>query len=135
MNAATRQPQDLIEDFRVNWERVCASPAEVDRLAPFYFIPCTIVAADGTVSHLSDQRDVVTFLQDRLESFLRGGVVSARVWGVEVLALAEYAALVTVNWELRRNDNSVERAYRICYNLVRVADDWKILLSTYQDGS
>ena len=130
-----RQPQDLIEDFRVSWEHVYASRGEVDRLVPFFLIPCTIVSADGTVSHLCDIREVQSFLQERLESFLQGGVVSARVWGVEELALAENAALVMVNWELRRNDHSIERAYRICYNLVRVANDWKILLSTYQGGS
>ena len=58
-----------------------------------------------------------------------------KVWGVEARTLTDYSALLMVNWELRRVDESIERVYRICYNMVRSSDVWKILLSTYQDGA
>jgi hypothetical protein len=130
-----KEPEDFIEAYRATWERVLAAPEEVNLLTPFFRLPCSSVGADGTVSCFSDAAEIQAFLQSRLDSFLKGGAVSVHVWGVESLTLASNSVLIMVNWELRRADQSVERAYRICYNVVEVSGDWKILVLTYQGGS
>ena len=129
------RPQEFIEDFRALWERAYESPEQASLLVPFFHVPCTIVGGDGSISYLEDSEGVLRFLQERLDAFLEGGVVHAKVWGVDVHTLADYSCLLMLNWELRRADQSIERSYRICYNLILVSDEWKILLSTYQSGS
>ena len=51
----------------------------------------------------------------------------------EVRAVLEMRerALVTVDWELLRGDESVIREWRQSYNLARARRGWQILVSTF----
>jgi hypothetical protein len=125
---------EFLERYRATWEDVLAGAEDISDLASFFHVPCMTVDPNGAVSWIADAASIDTFLQSRHDAFRAGGVVRPLSWGIEAHTLGPRAAVASLNWELHRGDGSVERTYRICYGVVRVADDWKFLLLTYQSG-
>jgi hypothetical protein len=50
---------------------------------------------------------------------------------LEVVAIGARSALASLEWEMLRGDGTVLRRWNQSYNLVRVGDGWKILVSTF----
>jgi hypothetical protein len=128
-------PRDFVEKYRSAWEQVMNRRSGIATMTPFFNIPCLMVGAEGAVTQYTTPQQVQSFNQSRLEAFNAGGATRARVLGCDAMTLGNHAALAVVNWELSRNDGSIERAWRHYYNLVQTADGWRILLSAFHAGS
>lgn len=125
----------LIEDYRATWEKVMNSKEDVASLNRFFHVPCTMVGADGAVSTFRGPDEIQAFNKSRLDLFKKGGAVKAKLRGSDVVTLGTQCALLSANWELCRADDSVERAWRHYYNMVRTSSGWRVLLSTFAVGS
>ena len=127
--------RDFVEAYRRTWEDVMNGTDRVESLTPFFNIPCIMLDAEGTISTYREAEQVREFNDSRRIAFERGGAVKANLRGVDVSTLGPFAAQITVNWELCRSDNSIERAWRHYYSVAQSEGAWKILLSTFQTGS
>jgi hypothetical protein len=126
---------DLIEGYRARWQTVLRETRNVDSVNEFFHLPCFFIGGDGSVSCFPTADDISAFHRPRLEQFLKGGVATNVVRGCDVLSLGARSALAIVNWEFRRADDSIERAWRHSYNVVKTDAGWKIVVSTFQAGS
>jgi len=126
---------DLIERYRACWVTVMRETHDVGSLNGFFHLPCFFIGGDGSVSCFRTADDISAFHGPRLDQFLKGGVTNNRVRSCDVLSLGTRSALALVNWELVRADDSVERAWRHSYNVVKTDHGWKIVVSTFQGGS
>jgi len=127
--------RELIQDYRATWEKVMNDKEDVASLNRFFHVPCTMVGADGAVSTFRAPTELQAFNTSRRDLFKKGGAVKPKLRGCDIVTLGTRCALVSANWELCRADDSVERAWRHYYNLVRTSDGWKVLLSTFAVGS
>lgn len=125
----------LIERYRAAWEQIIRETGNVDEVNQFFHLPCIFVGADGSASLFRAAEDISAFHRPRLELFRKGGVRRPMTKDFDALPLGTRSALVSVSWELRREDGSVERAWRHSYNVVQTDADWKILVSTFQAGA
>lgn len=125
----------LIERYRAAWERIICETGDVDDVNQFFHLPCFFVGADGSASLFRAAADISAFHRPRLELFRKGGVKKPKTRDFEVLSLGTRSALVSVSWELCRDDDSLERAWRHSYNVLRTDAGWKILVSTFQAGA
>jgi hypothetical protein len=128
-------PQEFVERYRRSWEQVMRGSSDIAAMTAFFNVPCLTMSAEGTISQYSTSESIHSFNQSRLDAFQAGGATTARLRGCDVATLGNHGALALVNWELCRADGSVERAWRLYYNLVRKPDGWRIVLSAFQVGS
>ena len=125
----------LVEQYRAAWEHIIRETGNVDEVNQFFHLPCIFVNADGSTSLFRAAEDISAFHRPRLELFRKGGVARPMTKDFDALPLGTRSALVSVSWELCRNDGSVERAWRHSYNALRTDTGWKILVSTFQAGA
>jgi hypothetical protein len=125
----------LIEAYRATWEQIIRETGNVDDVNQFFHLPCIFVGADGSASLFREAKDISAFHRPRLELFRKGGVRRPMTKDFEVVPLGTRSALASVSWELRREDGSIERAWRHSYNLVDTNAGWRILVSTFQAGA
>lgn len=127
--------QALVERYRAAWEGVICEAGNVDDVNPFFHLPCIFVGADGSALLFRVAADISAYHRPRLEQFRKGGVRKPKTRDFEARSLGARSALVSVSWELCREDDSIERAWRHSYNLLRTDAGWKILVSTFQAGA
>jgi hypothetical protein len=102
------------------------------RIASLYHAPCLTVRGDGTVHSLQAPQDVERFFEGVAAVYAREGAHGeGRYKNLEVHPIGGRSVLVTVDWELRREDGSVIREWRQSYNLLRGEAGWQVLLSTF----
>jgi len=126
--------RSFIEDYRATWQRAIAAQ-DVRALTRFFHVPYFAVGGDGGVTALMSEADIEAFNRDRLKLFLQDNAARWALRGCDPMALGTQGAFVTVNWEGRRADGSIARAWRHYYNLVRTPAGLKILVSTFSAGS
>jgi hypothetical protein len=100
------------------------------RIAAFFHSPCVTLRGDGSI-HCLTSDDAGPFFQGVAQTYFREGYRDARFKVLQVVPIGGRSALVTVDWELLRDDGSVIRGWRQSYNLVRTKDAWRILVSTF----
>ena len=125
----------LIERYRAAWQRVILETGNVDEVNQFFHLPCIFVGTDGSASLFRVGEDISAFHRPRLELFRKGGVRKPKTRDFESFPLGARSALVSVSWELCREDDSIERAWRHSYNVLRTDAGWRILVSTFQAGA
>lgn len=125
-------PQQLEDEVRSFLESYNKAFRSIDgaRIAPLYHSPCVTLRGDGSI-HCLTSADVGPFLQGVADTYYREGYRDARFNMLQVVPIGGRSALVTVDWELLRDDGSVIRGWRQSYNLVRMKDGWRILVSTF----
>lgn len=126
---------DFVEFYRATWEGVMSGRDEVEDLTPFFHIPCLMVGADGALNETRSEAEALAFNVSRRDAFKAGNATIARLRGVDVQSQGQHVALATVNWELTRPDQSMERAWRHYYTIRMMDGSPKILVSTFQTGS
>jgi hypothetical protein len=106
------------------------------RIAEHYNAPCVTVRADGSVHCLLTRQEQHTFFQTVAETYHRDGCRRWQYSALDVNPIGTQSALVNLNWEMLREDESVIRRWRQSYNLLQRGADWRILASTFhQDGT
>ena len=106
--------------------------ASVDgsQIAALYYSPCVTLRGDGSIHCLTSQ-ELRDFFQTVAETYYREGYRSGRFAIRDLVPIGGRSALVTVDWELLRDDHRVIRGWRQSYNLVRAQAGWRILVSTF----
>ena len=94
-----------------------------------------MVSIDGSMKLYTSQSEVTEFNQSRLDAFVGGGVRNASLRAVDVQSQGQHLYLATVNWELTREDGSLERAWRHYYTILAGLPSPTIVVSAFQMGS
>jgi hypothetical protein len=102
-----------------------------NQIAILYHAPCVTVRGDGSIHCLQSRGEVQAFFQQVADTYYRDGYRSSRFMNLEVVAIGARSALASLEWEMLRGDGTVLRRWNQSYNLVRVEDGWKILVSTF----
>ena len=63
------------------------------------------------------------------------GSDSTTMHDLVVVPIGDRSALATMTWKMLRADGSPIREWRQSYNVVRLAEGWRILVSTFHLGS
>ena len=105
--------------------------ADGARIARLYHAPCVTMRGDGSIHSFQSPEELTRFFQGVADSYRKDGYRTGRFSNLDVVPIGAKSALVTVDWELLRGDESVIRKWRQSYNLVRVGSGWQILVSTF----
>jgi hypothetical protein len=105
--------------------------ADGPRIAKLYYAPCVTIRGDGSIHCFQSDEELTRFFQGVADTYRRDGYRSGRFSNLEVVPIGGRSALVSVDWELLRADESVIRKWRQSYNLVRTGSGWQILVSTF----
>ena len=105
--------------------------ADGPRIAKLYYPPCVTMRGDGSIHCFQSGEELTRFFQGVADTYRRDGYRSGRFSNLEVVPIGGRSALVSVDWELLRADESVIRKWRQSYNLVRTGSGWQILVSTF----
>jgi hypothetical protein len=106
-----------------------------DRIASFYNSPTITVRGDGSIHCLHSHEELARFFQGVAEIYQRDGSKSWTMHDVEVVPIGERSALATMTWKMLRADGSLIRQWRQSYNVVRLAEGWRILAATFHLGA
>jgi hypothetical protein len=121
--------EDEVRGFLESYNKAFAS-IDGTRIAALYHSPCVTLRGDGSI-HCLTSHDVGPFFQGVAETYYREGYRNGRFKILQVVPIGGRSALVTVDWELLRENGSLIRGWRQSYNLVRVQATWQILVSTF----
>ena len=124
---------DDVGDARAFLEEYVRAFDSIDgtRIAALYHEPCVTMRGDGSIHCLLSREDLARFFQRVADTYHRDGYRSSRFSNLAVTPIGGRSTLVTVDWELLRQDGSPLRQWRQSYNLVRVGSGWQILVSTF----
>ena len=121
--------EDDVRNFLESYNKAFAS-IDGARIAALYHSPCVTLRGDGSIHSLTSN-DLAAFFQSVASTYHREGFRDGRFKVLQVVPIGGRSALVTVDWELLREDGSLIRGWRQSYNLVRTKTGWHILVSTF----
>lgn len=124
----------FMEDYTRVWEAGIRT-SDVTKVAAFYQAPFLSIGPDGSLTLSRNEGEIVEFLRSRLGQFQKDGATHWSFRGCDTLSLGTQAVLLCVNWEGRRADGSLARAWRQYYNVLRTSAGPKIVVSTFSAGS
>jgi hypothetical protein len=119
-DAATAFFDEFVEAF---------STFDGNEIARRYLSPYSALHADGSIDCLTSHADIAKYFQRIVDSYYREECRSCRYKDLQVVSIGGRSALVTVAWELLRDDDSVLKGWRESYNLVRVGDELRVFAS------
>src|SRR3954451_6550223 len=109
----------------------CAATFDGDNIAALYSIPTVTMRGDGSIHSFRSREEIAQFFQGVADTYRREGSKSGTMHDLEVVAIGGRSALATVTWKNLRADGSVARQWRQSYNVVRLAEGWRILAATF----
>ena len=125
----------FLESYRATWEAVIRGSEQIAALSSFFDANCFMLAVDGTVKSVQSNAEIDAFNEGRLNSFREGRVDQCTFRGVDTISQGPHATIAIVNWELKRSDGSLERAWRHYYTIAHAEDAPRILVSAFQTGA
>jgi len=129
----TSTAQPLAESVRAFFEIYVRTFDAIDGkgIAALYHAPCVTVRGDGSIHCLQSQAALQAFFQRVADTYYQDGYRGSRFRDLEVVPIGARCALASLEWDLLREDGTVLRRWRQSYNLVRVGEAWRILVSTF----
>ena len=106
-----------------------------NEIAKLYCAPTITVRGDGSIHCLQSQNELAQFFQGVLDTYRSQGFAGGTIHDLMVVPIGERSALATIKWKILRADGSLIREWRQSYNVVRLAEGWRILVSTFHLGS
>jgi hypothetical protein len=106
-----------------------------DRIASLYHAPTVSMRGDGSIHCLQSHEELTRFFQGVLDTYKREGRASTAMQDLTVVPIGVRSALATMTWKMLRADGSTIREWRQSYNIVRLAEGWRILVSTFHLAS
>lgn len=97
-----------------------APKIDASRVALFYHAPCLTLRGDGSFHALMTRQEVEAFLQRVADTYKGEGLHHSLIKSFSFTPVGGRSAFVTIDWEMRRQDNSVIRGWRQSYNLVQL---------------
>jgi ketosteroid isomerase-like protein len=101
------------------------------RIANFYRFPCLTLRGSGELLHMATVEDGRTLFENVARSYHDEGNRASTFAILDTVPVGGRSVLVTMDWELRRDDGSAIRGWRQSYNLIHSGDGWRIVLSTF----
>lgn len=98
-------------------------------VARFCHVPCTMIRA-GQVDVLTTAGAISANMEALMRHHRAQGYERASFDGLRVAMLDRDLALVTVSWTIHLRAPAKALTFRNTYELARMADDWRILVST-----
>jgi hypothetical protein len=120
-------PREFFERYRADWMETHDGSC----IARFYGEPCLTLRADGSFHVLSTNEDIAKFFQQVIDAYLQQGMDDFLIVDFTAVGLGGRSAFVTLDWDARRADGTQIRQWRQSYNLIEMAGNWKIVLSTF----
>ena len=102
-----------------------------DQIASLYCVPTITMRGDGSIHCFQSRDEIARFFQGVADTYQGEGATSGTMHDFEVVPIGERSALATVTWKNLRPDGSVARQWRQSYNVVRFAEGWRILATTF----
>ena len=102
-----------------------------DQIAELYCVPSITMRGDGSIHCFQSREEIARFFQGVADTYQSEGATAGTMHDPEVVLIGERSALATVTWKNLRDDGSVARQWRQSYNVVRFAEGWRILVSTF----
>lgn len=103
---------------------------DVATIANYYHAPSISMSSDASVRVFQSHQEAREFVQDVAEEYYAEGQRGSRVVDLDVKLMGSKSVLVTLEWQMLREDGSIIRKWSQSYNLVRPTDRWQILAST-----
>ena len=98
-------------------------------IAQRYIAPYLALNADGSVQSFDEHSAIGRYFQGIVSAYHAQGCRGCCYKDLEVVPLGSQSALVTVTWELLREDGSVLSSWRESYTLTRKNNDLRIVAS------
>ena len=98
-------------------------------IAQRYLAPYIALNADGSVQSFDEQSAIGRYFQGIVSAYHAQGCRGCCYKDLEVVPLGSQSALVTVTWELFREDDSVLSSWRESYLVTRKNNDLRIVAS------
>ena len=102
-----------------------------EKFAGLYHIPSVTVRADGTVHTFQSREEIERFFSGVQRAYDLEGAKRWNIVSLEVKAIGGQSALITPDWQMLREDESVVRSWRQSYNVVRIDGQFRVLVSTF----
>ncbi|HEX2621985.1 MAG TPA: hypothetical protein VHL11_17635, partial [Phototrophicaceae bacterium] len=101
-------------------------------VATFFHLPCFIVRFDS-VTLLQTSQAVQDYVTSLINDYREQGYHHRLISHLNAESLGRNTVFVTVDWSIKRIDNSTILNFQNSYNLTKHRDDWKILVSSRHD--
>ena len=127
----------LEHEIRAFFDRYNEAFASFDgnRIASLYHAPTITVRGDGSIHCLGSHEELAQFFQGVADTYRREGSRGSTMHDTEVVPIGQRGALTTMTWKMLRADGGLIKQWRQSYNLVRVTEGWRILVSTFHLSS
>ena len=102
-----------------------------NEIAKLYYIPSVTVRGDGSIHCLQSHRELAQFFQGVLDTYRGQGSTGTTMHDLLVVPIGDRSALATMTWKMLAADGSSIREWRQSYNMIRTAEGWRILVSTF----
>ena len=97
--------------------------------------PFASVRPDGRIQAMPDHQAARRFFEQARAAWVEDGYDHFATSDYEVVALGERSLLVTLNWAMLSQQDTVLRQWRQSYNLVKLDQVWKLAFSTFHSAS
>lgn len=121
----------MTADISEFFEQYCAAFNRLDgeAVARLYAVPSGI-ASDKGYTHWASFEPVRSNMVALCELYRANGFSSARFEEASFLAQGENCAVADLSWHIERTDGLAPWKFNTTYNLIRVAEGWRVLLCT-----
>ncbi|KRR10643.1 hypothetical protein CQ12_19435 [Bradyrhizobium jicamae] len=106
-----------------------------NQIAELYCVPCITMRGDGSIHCFQSRDEIARFFQGVVDTYRREGAVGGTPHEVVAVPIGERSALASATWKNLRDDGSVARQFRTSYNVVRFAEGWRILATTFHQSA
>ena len=106
-----------------------------DEIAKLYCVPTVTMRGDGSIHCLQSHEELARFFQGVLDTYKGQGHAGTTMHDLSVVPIGARSALATMTWKMLRADGSTIREWRQSYNVVRLTEGWRILVSTFHVGN
>ena len=101
------------------------------QIADFFCTPCMSMRGDASIHYFQSRPEIEKFFQGVADTYYEEGLRKSEIKNLEVIPIGGRSLLASMDWVFYRGDGTLLKQWRQSYNLVRIDDRWKILLSTF----
>lgn len=102
-----------------------------DEFASLYHAPSVTLRADGSIHCFQSREEIDRFFKGVAQTYHKEGTRRWNIQDLDVVPLGGRSALISLDWEMLREDGSLIRRWRQSYNVVRIDGKLHVLTSTF----
>lgn len=125
---------ETLEAFYERYRAGMESVRDLKELDGFFALPWMVITPDGRSFCHHTYEDLRAFTKTRFDSFAADKLTRWVRRSFDAVTLGASTTLVSINWELSRDDGSLRRAWRHYYMTAKTPDGWKIVMASFQPG-